>query len=146
MSGIMENDFIQLGVRQIWGGEQPFGISAADRRQHMQIIGASGVGKTTVLKQMIVSDLLAGNAAVIVDPHGDLAEEILELVPPWRASDLIYFDPAGADHPVGFNPLSAVAPERRHLTVANIITALKGIWGESWGRGCSTCWPTRLPP
>jgi hypothetical protein len=133
MPDIMEDHFVPLGVRQIWGGQQPFGLSRADRRHHVMVVGKTGSGKTTLLKRMIVSDLLAGEGLVLIDPHGDLAEELLDLFPPWRANDLIYFDPASLDHPIGFNMLAAVPPEQRHLVVDGIVSALKSIWGESWG-------------
>jgi uncharacterized protein DUF87 len=133
MPGIMEDHFVPLGIRQVWGGEEPFGLSRADRRHHVVVVGQTGSGKTTLLKQMIVADLLAGEGLVLIDPHGDLAEELLDLFPPWRTQDLLYFDPGTLDHPIGFNMLAAVPVEQRHLVVDGIVSALKSIWGESWG-------------
>ena len=86
MSGIMDDHFVELGMRKIYGGEMPFGISAADRRQHLVVVGQTGSGKTTLLKKMIVSDLLAGQGLVLIDPHGDLSEELLAIYPSWRAN------------------------------------------------------------
>jgi hypothetical protein len=129
----MEDHFVELGMRQIYGGEMPFGISAADRRQHLVVVGQTGSGKTTLLKKMIVSDLLAGQGLVLIDPHGDLSHELLDVYPSWRANDLIYFEPADIDHPISFNMLASAPAEQRHLIVGGIVSAMKSIWGDSWG-------------
>jgi hypothetical protein len=99
----------------------------------MLVVGQTGTGKTTLLKNMIVDDLLAGEGLVLIDPHGDLSEELLDLYPSWRANDLIYFDPADLDHPMGFNMLVQAPAQQRHLIVGGIVSALKSIWAESWG-------------
>src|SRR5437868_3531729 len=82
-----------IGHRHCWGGEMPFGISAADQRHHVYIIGKTGSGKTTLLRNLIVQHLAAGHGVGLIDPHGDLAEELLECIPPPRADDLVYFHP-----------------------------------------------------
>ncbi len=134
LSKAMENHFVQLGMRKVYGGEIPFGfISRADRSHHAIIIGKTGAGKSSLLKRAIVADMLGGQGVVILDPHGDLSEELLDLIPPWRSDDVIYFDPASLDYPIGFNLLATVPPERRHLVVDGIVNAFKSIWGESWG-------------
>lgn len=122
-----------LGDRITWGGSQPFSLTVSDRRHHLFIVGKTGTGKTTLLKNLILQDIDAGRGVALLDPHGDLAEELLDLIPSWRADDLVYFDPADQAFPVGLNLLKSVSPERRHLAAAATVSAFKSIWRESWG-------------
>jgi hypothetical protein len=73
-----------IGNREVWGGVKPFGISRADRRQHLYAIGKTGTGKTTLLRNLICQDIERGHGVGLIDPHGDLAEEILDCIPSWR--------------------------------------------------------------
>lgn len=122
-----------MGTREEWGYERPFGLSAKDRRQHLYVVGKSGTGKTTLLRNMILQDIEAGRGVGVIDPHGDLATDLLDHIPRRRAEDVVYFDPADAEHPVGMNPLAGIEPGRRHLVASGIVAALKGVWGDSWG-------------
>lgn len=126
-------DFIELGTRNIWGGTAAFGLRRNDRRQHAYIIGKSGAGKSTLLKNIILQDLQAGAGIAVIDPHGDLALELLDHILPWRTDDVVYFDPADVEHPIGLNLLASVSPDARHLVVSGIIGAFKSVWGDSWG-------------
>src|SRR3989344_8375193 len=92
-----------------------FGIKTDDRRRHVYVIGKTGVGKTTLLENMVVSDILAGKGVGVVDPHGEFAEKMLEFVPPERVDDVIYFDPSDLDWPIAFNPIESVSSEHGHL-------------------------------
>ncbi len=96
-------------------------IERDDRRRHMYIIGKTGTGKTEFLKQMILQDIKNGEGVGVVDPHGDLIEDILQLVPPERAEDVILFDPSDTQRPLGFNMLEAGSEQQRHLAVSSII-------------------------
>lgn len=87
----------------------------------MYIIGKTGTGKTEFLKQMIMQDIKNGEGVGVVDPHGDLIEDILQLVPPERAEDVILFDPSDVARPMGFNMLEAASEQQRHLVVSSII-------------------------
>jgi len=78
----MHDDFLILGTRLGRVGDQPFGLWSADRRQHLYIIGQTGAGKTTLLKNLILQDIEAGRGVAVIDPHGDLAEELLDSIPP----------------------------------------------------------------
>ena len=129
----MEDHFIQIGNRETWGNKQPFGLWRADRRQHTYIIGKTGSGKTTLLRNLILQDIEAGEGVGLIDPHGDLAMEVLDHIPPWRTDHVVYFDPADQDFPIGLNLLADVPADRRHLIVSGIVGALKSIWRESWG-------------
>jgi len=127
------SDKLVLGIRDEWGHEKPFGLSNADRRHHVYAIGKTGSGKTTLLRNLILQDIEAGRGVGVIDPHGDLAAEILEHIPRWRIEDVAYFDPSDEDYPVSLNLLGGVPESRRHLVASGIVTALRGIWSESWG-------------
>src|SRR5688572_16818128 len=102
----MGDHFIQIGARENWGDRQPFGLSRADRRHHTYVIGKTGSGKTTLLRNMLLQEIEAGEGVGLIDPHGDLAMELLEHVPRWRADHVVYFDPSDQDFPIGLNLLA----------------------------------------
>lgn len=126
-------EYIIIGERPGWGEPQSFGISAIDQRQHIYIIGKTGSGKTTLLRNLILQHIALGRGVGLIDPHGDLAEELLRHIPPHRADHLVYFNPADLEFPIGLNPLAHVAPDSRHLVASGIVSAMKGIWRDSWG-------------
>lgn len=129
----MNEQPIQLGEREHWGNFLPFGLSAADARQHLYLIGKTGSGKTTLLRNLILQHFVAGHGVGLIDPHGDLAEDLLNHLPPHRADHLVYFNPGDLDFPVGLNLLANVPPDERHLVASGIVGAFKGIWRDSWG-------------
>ena len=129
----LPNDPIIIGHRLAWGGEVPFGIHPEDARHHSYIIGKTGSGKTTLLRNLIIQHIHRGHGVAVIDPHGDLAEELLHHIPPHRADHLVYFDPADIEFPIGFNPLANVPPDERPLVASGIVDAFKTIWSDSWG-------------
>jgi energy-coupling factor transporter ATP-binding protein EcfA2 len=131
--GTMNDHPITIGERDGWGDPQPFGISTVDQRQHIYIIGKTGSGKTTLLLNLISQHIALGHGVGLIDPHGDLAEEILRHIPPHRADHLVYFNPGDIEFPIGLNLLANVAPDDRHLVASGIVGAFKGIWRDSWG-------------
>lgn len=110
-----------------------FGIKTDDRRRHMYLIGKTGMGKSTILENMIVDDLRAGHGVAVVDPHGDLAEKIIEYVPSDRIKDVIYFNPSDQDYPIAFNIVEQVEPHLRHLVASGLIGVFQKLWADSWG-------------
>src|SRR3989339_149395 len=92
------------------GARRRFGIKTDDRRKHMYMIGKTGMGKSTTLENLIISDIRNGHGVGIIDPHGDLAEKILDYIPPSRINDVIYFNPADLDFPIAFNILEMIDP------------------------------------
>lgn len=124
---------ILVGVKLAWGGEQLFGIKPADHRQHVYTIGKTGSGKSTLLRNLLVQQIAAGHGVAFLDPHGDLAEELLDHIPPWRSDHLVYFNPADFEYPIGLNLLGNVPPDERHLVASGIVGAFKSIWRDSWG-------------
>lgn len=124
---------ITIGERQGWGEPQLFGIAAVDERQHIYIIGKTGSGKTTLLRNLILQHIGFGHGVGVIDPHGDLAEDLLNHIPPKRTNDLVYFNPGDIEFPVGLNVIGDVPPDSRHLVASGIVAAFKGIWRDSWG-------------
>ncbi len=110
-----------------------FGIKADDRRRHMYLIGKTGMGKSTVLENMIVEDIRAGKGVAVVDPHGDLAEKIIKYIPSNRINDVVYFNPADMEYPIAFNLVEQVDPHLRHLVASGLIGVFQKLWADSWG-------------
>lgn len=109
-----------------------FGIKTDDRRRHMYVIGKTGVGKTTLLENIFLSDVLAGHGCCYIDPHGDTAEKLLDFIPSHRINDVVYFNPADLDFPVGFNILETAREEQKHLVASGLMGVFKKIWPDVW--------------
>jgi type IV secretory pathway TraG/TraD family ATPase VirD4 len=116
------------------GKHMAFGIRRSDRAYHMAVIGRTGMGKTTMLETMIRADIesLARYGVVLLDPHGDLAENIVRNIPEERLGDLIYFNPAEESGSLGLNILEPVG-NKPNLVVSGVISIFKKIWSDSWG-------------
>lgn len=112
--------------------KRKFGIKLDDRRRHMYVVGKTGMGKTTLLENMVLNDIYAGHGVGLVDPHGDFAEKIINFVPPNRINDVVYFNPADINYPIGFNILETVNPEHRHLVASGLMGVFKKIWPDVW--------------
>jgi len=111
---------------------QKFGVKASDRTRHMYVIGKTGMGKSTMLENMAIQDILNGNGLAVMDPHGDFAEKILEYVPEERINDVVYFAPFDMDHPISFNVMEDVGYDKRHLVVSGLMSAFEKIWADAW--------------
>ncbi len=101
-------------VREVYIGED-------DRRRHMYIVGKTGTGKSEFLKEMILQDIENGKGVCAIDPHGEFIEDILQLMPPERADDVIYFNPSDLTRPMGLNMMEADTEEQRHFVVGSVI-------------------------
>ena len=110
-----------------------FGIKRDDRRRHTYIIGKTGMGKTTMLENMIISDIINGEGCCYIDPHGDTAEKLLSYIPSSRVNDVIYINPADTDFPIAFNVLEAVDEKDKNLIASGLISVFKKQWADSWG-------------
>ncbi|MEK7857196.1 MAG: DUF87 domain-containing protein [Acidobacteriota bacterium] len=128
-----ENYMLWIGERDVWGGSMPFGISNTDLRQHCYIIGKSGAGKTTLLRNIAIQHIENGGGLGLLDPHGDLAEELLDLIPRNRTEHVLYFNPADLEYPVGLNLLANVPKDERYLVISGIVGAFKAVSAQSWG-------------
>ncbi|MBU0963627.1 type IV secretion system DNA-binding domain-containing protein [Patescibacteria group bacterium] len=112
--------------------EAKFGIKLDDRRRHMYLIGKTGMGKTTVLENMVIADIRSGNGLALVDPHGDLVDKVLDYIPSYRINDVVYFNPADTDFPLGFNVLESVDATQRHLVASGLMGVFTKIWEGVW--------------
>lgn len=128
-----EGDITFLGKTNFRGHTENFGIREDDRRRHIYIVGKTGMGKSTLLENMIFSDIQSGKGLAVIDPHGDLADAVINFVPPHRTNDVIIFDPSDTEFPVSFNMLECANPANRHLVASGVVGVFKKIFGESWG-------------
>ena len=130
-------DLLPIGTKdENWYQEKPpiFTIPADTRRKHMAIFGATGAGKSTLLRNMIAWDLSAGTGATVVDPHGQLVEDILDNhIPRARKNDVILFDPKNHDYAIGLNVLACAHREQRGLVVSHVVNIFQKLWADSWG-------------
>lgn len=111
-------------VTRTHGGALRIRQSGADRRRHMYVVGKTGVGKSTLLENLVLQDIEAGHGVCLVDPHGDLVEEVLLRIPPHRVGDVILFDPSDEAYPIGLNLLDARSEGEKHRIVTEFIGLL----------------------
>ena len=109
-----------------------FGIKRIDRRQHMYILGKSGTGKSVLMSNLIVQNIQNGEGVCVVDPHGELVEEILHLIPEHRKKDVIYFNPADTEFHIGFNVIQLDDPKYKHLVASGLMGIFTKIWANAW--------------
>ncbi len=109
-----------------------FGIKTDDRRRHMYVIGKTGMGKTTLLENLILQDIQNGLGCCYIDPHGDTAEKLVDYIPSNRINDVIYFNPADVEYPMGFNILETESEEQKHLVRDGLMGVFKKIWPDVW--------------
>lgn len=110
-----------LGKNVYRGVETLIKIKDDDRRRHIYMIGMTGTGKSTLIQEMVKQDIRNGKGVCVVDPHGPLVEDILECVPPERMDDVVYFNPADTERPIGLNMLEAETPEQADFAVQEMI-------------------------
>ncbi len=115
---------LYIGKSYYRGRERKVYMKLRDRRRHKYIIGKTGTGKSEFLKQMILQDIEDGRGVAAVDPHGDFVEDVLELMPPERAEDVIYFNPSDKERPMGLNIMEAYDENQRHFVVSSIINLM----------------------
>lgn len=109
-----------------------FGIKRVDRRRHLYIIGKSGVGKSKLLELMIRQDVSYGHGLCIIDPHGELIDQILDYIPEERIEDVCIIDPSDTEFPASFNPLSNVDPMFKFQLTQGLIEVLQKQFGANW--------------
>jgi hypothetical protein len=110
----------------------PYGLAQADRRRHMYILGKTGTGKSTSLKNLIMGDIYAGKGVGVIDPHGDLIDDILNLIPENRIQDVVLLDPSDVEFPVGLNVLKLKEGEEKDIVADGIVEIFKKFF-DSWG-------------
>src|ERR1019366_2639350 len=122
--------FAKLKFRN-WG--TVFGIRQEDRLMHTYIIGKTGTGKSTMLKTMVNQDIAAGRGVCLLDPHGDLVQDVMNAIPPERKDDVIYFNVPDISLTLKYNPFRKVTYEKRSLVASGILEVFKKLWDDAWG-------------
>lgn len=128
-----KNKITTFAVTNFRDIKKRFGIKDKNRQGHMYIVGKTGTGKSTLIQNMVISDIRRRNGLCLIDPHGDLAEDVLDFVPKERVEDVIYFNPQDIEYPIAFNPLEKVLPDKHHLVAQGVISCFKKIWPDFWG-------------
>ncbi len=121
-----------LGENIHLGKRQAVSVDAGDRLRHMYVVGATGTGKSTLLLNLIRQDMEAGNGIAVLDPHGDLIDQILGFVPDDRVDDVIVFDPSDSEQPVGLNILTAHSELERNVLASDVVAGFRRL-SSSWG-------------
>ena len=130
LGSMFDDSEIVMGRRELYGQLHPFGISPDDLRQHLYVIGKSGSGKTTLLRNLILQLIEAGRVGLI-DPHGDLAQDILDHIPRHRIEDVVL--PRSCGRGVSHRFERAADLWTAAFGRSGIVGAVKSIWAESWG-------------
>ena len=125
-------DLTYIGLTTFRDKNQLFGIKRKDRRQHVYLLGKSGTGKSVLMFNMIIQNIQNGEGVCVVDPHGELVEGVLSAIPPHRVKDVVYFNPADANHHIGFNVLELIDPQYKHLVASGLMGIFTKIWANAW--------------
>ena len=128
-----QNQIVYFAQTNFRNQKVKFGIKKDDRRRHMYLIGKTGMGKSTVMENMIIQDIANGEGVALVDPHGDFAEKIIDYIPSHRINDVVYFNPSDFEFPIAFNVMEAVSQEHKHLIASGLVGVFKKLWADSWG-------------
>ena len=108
---------------------QKFGLDLEARRRHLYVLGKTGMGKTTLLQNVLTEDILAGRGCAVFDPHGDLATALLDVVPKSRTNDVVLFDPADREFAIAFNPLQVPTGGDATLVADGVLSAFSKVFG-----------------
>ncbi|MDO5451662.1 MAG: type IV secretory system conjugative DNA transfer family protein, partial [Candidatus Saccharibacteria bacterium] len=117
-----------LGTNQFRGVDKAIFLQEKDRRRHMYVIGQTGMGKSVFLENLAFQDMCDGRGFAFIDPHGDAVEAILKRVPEERIDDIIYFDPADIEHPVGMNMFEYTTEDQKDFIVQEGISMLQSLF------------------
>lgn len=113
-----------LGYNHFRGTKKEIRLSRDDRRRHSYIVGQTGTGKSTLLENMALQDMLAGQGLAFIDPHGDAAERLIGMIPKERAEDVIYFNAADTAYPLGLNLFEFSDPQQKDFLIQEAIAML----------------------
>ena len=113
-----------LGYNLFRGAKKPIRLALEDRQRHIYAVGQTGTGKSTFLENLALQDMLMGNGFAFIDPHGDVAEKLLCMVPKERTEDVIYFCPADTDYPLGLNVFEAETDDQKDFVIQEVINVL----------------------
>lgn len=113
--------------------ETIFGIKDEDRRKHVYIMGKTGAGKSTLIANMAIDDIRKGRGIGVIDPHGDLTEQILDYIPKRRLNDVVYLEPFDTERPFSLNVLEIKNKQHKDLIASGIVGIFAKIYADSWG-------------
>jgi hypothetical protein len=122
-----------VAVSNYPGMRAPLCLSASDRLRHLWVLGPTGVGKSTLLANLISYDIHRGDALIVIDAGGDLVSDVLARIPAARHEDVIVVDPTSTDRMTGFNPLYSRRSEENELTASLVFHVLHSMYASSWG-------------
>lgn len=128
-----QGELSPIAATNFRGHNTMFGMPRSDRGRHLYIIGQTGTGKSGMLELLTISDIYSPYGFAVIDPHGDYAQDVLRRIPAERAADVVYFNPADTDFPMGFNPLEVYDPKLKTHTCSELIGVIKRIFENSWG-------------
>jgi len=133
VDSVRNSEMSLFGMTNYRNEQKQFGLKRVDRRRHLYVVGKTGSGKSRLLELLLISDIQNGHGCCLLDPHGDLANELLMYIPKDRIKDVIYIDPSDRDFPIGFNPLERVEDHeaRQHLSVF-FIAIFKKLFAATW--------------
>ena len=109
-----------------------FWIKEEDKLRHCYIIWKTWMWKSTLISNMVRSDLLSNQWVCVIDPHGDLVDTVLQYVPSWRINDVILFDVSDFDYPIWFNILQTKTEEEKNIVVSGVVATFKKLYENSW--------------
>jgi hypothetical protein len=121
-----------IGEATFPGRERPLALSPTDSLRHLHLLGPTGVGKSTLLLNLITQDMQAGRGVVVIEPKGDLIADVLARTPPERANDVVLLDPTDTERPVGLNPL-ALGGRSPELAADQLLGLLHSLYAAHWG-------------
>lgn len=121
-------DGLLLGYNLFRGAKKPIRLSLGDRQRHMYVVGQTGTGKSTFMENLALQDMLNGNGFAFVDPHGDVAERLLSMVPKERTEDVIYFCPADMEYPMGLNLFEYNNPDQKDFIIQETLNMLQKLY------------------
>lgn len=121
---------ILIGYNNYRGVQREIRIKSEDRFRHFYVIGQTGTGKSSVIQVLARQDIASGNGLCVMDPHGDLANDLMPFVPRSRADDVIYFDPADLSRPMGLNLLEAETPDEKQMVAQDAMNMMIKLFGN----------------
>ena len=128
-----DNQKVLIGENRYLGYSQKIYLNEQDRKQHVYVVGQTGTGKSSLLKTMIISDIENGNGVGVIDPHGDLFEEILHAIPKNRIKDVVILDPNDTQFPAGINMLEYEKPHERYFIIREARAIFERLFADQYG-------------
>jgi len=126
----MPLEWLHIGYNTYGGVKKQVNLDFKDRFRHVYVVGQTGTGKTTLLYQMAIDDIKNGNGLCYIDPHGDVAEQLLQHIPKERINDLVYFDLSNTEYPIAFNPLHADSDDEMDVVTNDLIEMFVSMYGH----------------